>query len=1502
MQSLRKIYGSILVLFAFVVVASLVTPAQAADLVTLSPDNYEAFAPKGKEARAFFGDYVLRNDKITLAVADPKLMSGRSASRWSIANVSGALIDLTRLDSPSGDMLRAYYPGPFRFKPDAPNFAPEFVSELDAHKQPGRGPQHAKRVTLTVAAYELGSGKMLDELAKLPPNVRGSPKPSLEVAYILEDGWDFVLVECTYTNPTDKPFNAASTETPGAPSGLQTLLRADDTREQGSDFGGKLVFLYDTSWRFAYGVLAEGHALAAQKVNAVGMRIGHVDKNSLVIPPGKSLKITRRLIPAENVFQLKTIAAGILGTQLRQVPLEVAAPDGPVADALITVRTASDDLIGSARTGADGKVMLALPAEDVTISWTTPRDPLRPAREAAANTVRVAKTQDKVILDAPAKSGVSAAVADDTGQPLACKVRFHAPGFEPLQFFPDTGDRAVKNLRYSENGQFIQTLPPGKYTLTFTAGPEFDFLSQEVEVAPGKITQLKIALPRRVDSTGWISADTHSHTAVSGPQDQFFVYPYTPCATTDGASFASPLGRVLNLLGEGIEFAPTADHNFVTSFEPYLKELRAESKMATVPGIGLTAGRRHTVNHQNSFPVPFVRGAQDGGAIQRPEHVAQITWLSQWNNSAEKLIQMSQPCESQLAITPEVDVLDLQHLAPIVDGKPIKGMEDRVLDWVAALNKGYRLPAVVTSNAYTNYHGSGGVRTYVQSSTDEPAKINAMEIVRALKRGRAVMTTGPFMQVWIVTPDKKEIDPPATADSLRAENGKVSLHIRVQSSNWATIDRVQILVNGERDASRDYSRSSHPKMFAAGATPFDQVVTVDLKSDAHLIVVASGRGPNLRDSASEPIHVAVANPIFVDVGKKGYEPASPLEDKVAASLEFSRPLLTRLDAPTGHVRLTLRNTSDIVSEDSATLETLPENAVKIIGNATKKYVVAPGGETFVEWELLFTPEFLQQKFPIRSTYNNANTFGVRVARSDKAPGRRPSARWMDVDNSMRLLPPIASLDEVAQAVKDEVPLLVKNPRNEQTVSELRMGVSGDQLALHARVTDAKMTRKEVIWEGSCIEVFGAMGLRDFTSPEVWGGYRAISQLFLLPAVGAAPDAVMKQVKDKIVPHSSVRMKSTPIDKGYEMVALIPLADLGINVDSIARAVYFGGQSVPAAVLGLDPTVGRFRMEVRVTGAVNAAGDSQRGQLFRAGAPHVDHHDYGQFRLEAPVKASMELISPVAFSDKPGKVRMTLTNTGSRKAAGKTGVRIEPDWAAKITGESMCAFELAPGAKATFDFDVAASAKTTSPASAIDFVVTRAADGSVMTTPALTVPILHRPMLKLKSAAALDGVAAALAAAEEYRIFSANVPIVSLRLGISGNNLALLADVVDLKVTQNATAWKGSCFEIFAEGDAKKITQIFLQPAADGKPARALLAGGEPTPVNGAQVRTTPKEKGYRIEALIPLASLNTDAAHPALEFQITATDENDKVRRGTLFGSPRAYQDSQRYGRFESRE
>ena len=119
--------------------------ADGAELLTLSPENYDRYAPQGNEVDAIFGDYVLRNDRITVVVANPELITGRSSSRGAIAHVAGCVIDIARHNHP-GEALTAFYPGVTRYKPDAPQRQQDFVQPESFSKRADRKAISGKQV------------------------------------------------------------------------------------------------------------------------------------------------------------------------------------------------------------------------------------------------------------------------------------------------------------------------------------------------------------------------------------------------------------------------------------------------------------------------------------------------------------------------------------------------------------------------------------------------------------------------------------------------------------------------------------------------------------------------------------------------------------------------------------------------------------------------------------------------------------------------------------------------------------------------------------------------------------------------------------------------------------------------------------------------------------------------------------------------------------------------------------------------------------------------------------------------------------------------------------------------------------------------------------------------------------------------------------------------------------------------------------------------------------
>ena len=159
------------------------------------------------------------------------------------------------------------------------------------------------------------------------------------------------------------------------------------------------------------------------------------------------------------------------------------------------------------------------------------------------------------------------------------------------------------------------------------------------------------------------------------------------------------------------------------------------------------------------------------------------------------------------------------------------------------MNLGYRLPAVVNTDAHWNFHGSGFLRNYVKSPTDDPAKAKVPELVHTCEHGNIIMTNGPFLEV--ATKADQADDTADVGDDLSAPGGKLHLKVRVQCPNWIEVNRVQVFVNGKPKPEWNYTRASHPKMFHPGNVLFAEDLALALDADAHLVVACTGEGKGL---------------------------------------------------------------------------------------------------------------------------------------------------------------------------------------------------------------------------------------------------------------------------------------------------------------------------------------------------------------------------------------------------------------------------------------------------------------------------------------------------------------------------------------------------------------------------------------------------------------------------------------------------------------------------------
>ena len=817
--------------------------ANAAEVALLTEETWDEFVPQGKEVDAIYGDFVLRNDQIVVVIAQP--LATRNAN-MTVRNVGGGIIDLTSRKN-GNDQLSAYFPG--------------------AAKYAMHGPQHVTVTTddrpLNVRGLKPASGSKVTWECSAE---RGTGRPDFTVRYTLADQMPFVLVETIFANTSDQPIMDELTD----------AIRADRSFAFGSDDELGLFWAHDDWFRQAYGVQMNGYTIKGTGQRNSVLSIAKEGNGTIKLEPGQSFTIARKVFPGDSLLAVRGLAEKLAGKETTPLKLTVVDPAGPVAHAKVTIAE-GETSIGSARTDANGKLACELGKGEFALTVEAIG---RPSLSAILKRMDDTPADAKIML-LKGCGYLVGNITDNEGNPIPCKVALYSKdkNIPDPDFGPDSAAGSVKNLIYTADGTFRQEIGPGVYEAIVSYGPEYDVAVSEVSVEAGQEAMLSAKLVRSVDTTGWVSSDFHSHSSPSG----------------DNTS--SQLGRVLNLLGEHIEFAPCTEHNRIDTYVPHLKLLKAEALMATCTGMELTGGPL-PVNHQNAFPLEFKPRTQDGGAPVTDENpVVQVERLALWDNNSDKLVQMNHPNLPQILGDKDldgkgddgfegmfgfVDVIEI-HPPQQIFTPPAKMADGKLkrnpaFHWMQMLNLGYQKTGVINTDAHYNFHGSGGYRNYILSSSDDPAKIDTMEMVHNSEHGHLVMTTGPFLDVKL-TP--KPADGPREyaipGDGVVAEGGRCKLSIRVQCPNWFDVNRVQVFVNGRAEPSLNFTRRDHGERFKNDVVKFDAELPLTLKSDTHLIVATIGEGLEIGrvmgpQWGKQP-PCAVANPIFIDVDGDGFRPS-----------------------------------------------------------------------------------------------------------------------------------------------------------------------------------------------------------------------------------------------------------------------------------------------------------------------------------------------------------------------------------------------------------------------------------------------------------------------------------------------------------------------------------------------------------------------------------------------------------------------------------------------------
>ncbi len=794
---------------------------QAAEVLEIGPDQLDQL-PGGKEADGIAGDFVLSNSQVKALISGnlPLRRANMSTFYGDGNETPGCLFDLTRRRK-ENDQITIFSPSSQKGP----------VSHVRIFENDPKGKVSVE--TVTTAAR--GDGIYTRHL------------------YILKNRWRGILIVTTIRNET-------KTERQVKISDLWTQMRSKGT-------------VKGIHWADAVDSADKcGYAYAWVKEEGASIPKG----TSQTLRAGEEIKIARFLAVGRSPAD----AIGIVArrrdeTKVGRVYVKILDATGKGISTARMAFTYPGAPSFYAYPDSEGKVDLSMIAGEHSITIEDI------GREAISQKLTI--VSQRAMLDIQyamsPQSGVQFNITDGEGKDMPCKVQFN-----PLKGTarPDLGTPArahgCMDQWHSETGKFRAPLPPGDYRIIVTRGPEYSYHVENVKLEPGVTLEIEAKLEHLVKTPGWVSTDFHDHSTPSGDNT---------CGTDD---------RVISLAVEQIEFAPTTEHNRLYDWEPHIKKLGLSAFIKTIPGMELTGRGAHF----NMFPLKPEPGKQDNGAPvwQKDPRLNAIVLRDFQGQEPDRWVHLNHPDMSENFIDrnkdgkPDggykqlasfLDALETQNYkgSRILKGVPFAiepartGLGKSVavyreFIWLQLLNQGLKIHGIATNDAHYVYgNGVGAWRTYIPSSTDDPAKIDWREISRNAKAGKMILTTGPYLEVSTASG--------TIAGGSERVKGKLDLNVKVQCSNWLDIDRVQVLVNGRQDPRYNYTRTSHPDWFGNGVVKFDKKLSLDLKEDAHLIVVAIGENSTIqnsfgssRQSSTQPC--AYNNPIYIDTDGGGFQP------------------------------------------------------------------------------------------------------------------------------------------------------------------------------------------------------------------------------------------------------------------------------------------------------------------------------------------------------------------------------------------------------------------------------------------------------------------------------------------------------------------------------------------------------------------------------------------------------------------------------------------------------
>ena len=200
-------------------------------------------------------------------------------------------------------------------------------------------------------------------------------------------------------------------------------------------------------------------------------------------------------------------------------------------------------------------------------------------------------------------------------------------------------------------------------------------------------------------------------------------------------------------------------------------------------------------------------------------------------------------------------------------------------DWCSLVKQGLHKTATAVSDSHRLVMENAGFgRSFVASSTDDPAAIDEDELTQNVKNMNLVGTSGPFIRFHVKADRGVQQQMGETAVATKK---KVVVKIRVEAAPWIPVEEVRIY----RNCDLIQTHAVQSSKVLGKVLRFNRAVPIEgIDADSFITVEASVRidgggnpvTPGLLETVQtiEPgvVPLGFTNPVFVDRDGNGYEP------------------------------------------------------------------------------------------------------------------------------------------------------------------------------------------------------------------------------------------------------------------------------------------------------------------------------------------------------------------------------------------------------------------------------------------------------------------------------------------------------------------------------------------------------------------------------------------------------------------------------------------------------